>query len=137
MKFIVTLLSVFSICSFAIADIVIIAHKDMPIQSLSQSDIQNIYLGNRQIVNDLRIIPLDHDSESPTRKEFYDDVVEMPKKQVISHWSRLIFTGKGQAPISLMGNNSILDFVRNNPNVIGYIDEEYLTNDVKVLFESN
>ena len=124
------------ISQLASADIVLIAHKKMPINQLSKDDIQNIYLGNRQIINNLRIIPLDQEHDSPTRLTFYALVFNMPHNQIISHWSRLIFTGKGQAPIALAGNNSILDFVRHNPNVIGYIDEKYLTPDVKVLYRS-
>ena len=135
MKYLFSFLLIF--CSQAWADILLIAHKDMPVEKLSRESILDIYLGNQQIVNNLRIIPLDQEHDSPSRIEFYDKVINLPHNQIISHWSRLIFTGKGQAPISLAGNNSILEFVRNNPNVIGYIDEDYLTPDVKILYRSD
>lgn len=128
------LLFVFSHVSMG--EILLIAHKDMPVEKLSKKSIQDIYLGNQQVVNNLRIIPLDQDHDSPTRAEFYDKIIDLPHNQIISHWSRLIFTGKGQAPISLSGNNSIIEFVRHNPNVIGYIDEKYLSSDVKILFRT-
>ena len=135
MKYLITLIL---ICSpFAWSDILIIAHKDTPLSKLDQNAIKNIYLGNQPIINEIRVIPLDQGYDSPTRIQFYEDVIQLPHNQVISHWSRLIFTGKGQSPIALAGNNSIIDFVKNNPNVIGYIDEDYMTDDVKVLFKFN
>jgi ABC-type phosphate transport system substrate-binding protein len=124
------------VSSITTADVVVIAHKDLAISSLSQKDVTGIYLGNRQVINELRIIPLDQAHDSQVRGLFYASVIEMPYNQVISHWSRLIFTGKGQPPMALMGNNSIVEFVRNNPNVIGYVEQEYVTPDVKVLFQA-
>lgn len=124
------------VSSITTADVVVIAHKDLPISSLSQKDVAGIYLGNRQVINELRIIPLDQGHDNSIRDLFYSSVIEMPYNQIISHWSRLIFTGKGQPPMALMGSNSIVEFVRNNPNVIGYVEQEYVTPDVKVLFQA-
>ncbi len=121
-------------CQQANAGIVLIMHKQSAINQLKAETIKELYLGLRQYVQKIRILPLDQDVGERSRQSFYHDLIKKPQSQLISHWSRLIFTGKGQAPVALSSDQSILMFVSNNPNVVGYIDERFLTDDVKVVF---
>ncbi len=118
------------------SDIYVIAHKNSAIQNLNLETLKEIYLGNRQYINELRVLPLDQDSQESTRQQFYQDIIQKPQGQLISHWSRLIFTGKGQAPIALSGDQSIVNFVSNNPNVIGYINKKFISSNVKIIYQS-
>jgi len=118
-------------------DIAIIAHPSANTSNLTQETVRDLYLGNRQYVAQTRFIPLDQDGDSKIRQVFYERLIDKPENQVISHWSRLIFTGKGQAPISLTGDNSIIQFVKNNPNVIGYVDKDFVDETIKVVFVLN
>lgn len=119
-------------CCFG--DIAVIAHPNANTNKLNKASVRDLYLGNRQYVENTRFIPLDQDASSQTRQTFYEQLIDKPENQLISHWSRLIFTGKGQAPISLAGDNSIIQFVQNNPNVIGYVNKKFVDDTVKVVF---
>lgn len=120
-------------CQSAFADLYVIAHKNFAQDNIALPTLKNIYAGDSQYINDLRVIPLDQHIHSENYELFYNHVIDKPMSQIISHWSKLIFTGKGQAPISLSGDMSILDFVKNNPNAIGYIHSDYVTDKVKVI----
>ncbi len=119
----------------AIAGIVMIMHKESPIVEVEEETIKDLYLGSKKYVQDIRILPLDQNNGEISRQKFYQTVIKKPKSQLISHWARLIFTGKGQAPIALFSDESILMFVSSNPNSIGYIDERFLTGEVKVVLK--
>lgn len=119
----------------ALADLAVIAHKNFTTDTLELQQIRSIYSGDSQYVNDIRIIPLDQLVNSENYSNFYSTVMTKPMAQIISHWSKLIFTGKGQAPMSLGGDQSIIKFVKDNPSAIGYVDVASITdqNQIKVL----
>ena len=131
MKLLLLTLLCFSQC--VLADLYLIAHKSFTVDSVDASIVKDIYSGDTQYINDIRIIPLDQDINSENYSRFYGTVVDRPMAQIISHWSKLIFTGKGQAPISLSGDMSIINFVKNSPNAIGYIEPKFISNDVKII----
>jgi ABC-type phosphate transport system substrate-binding protein len=131
MKTILLILICFSQYSFA--DLQVIAHKNFNESSISMQTLRDIYSGDSQSINGIRIIPLDQGFNSQNRALFYDLVLEKPMDQIISHWSKLIFTGKGQAPTSLTGDASILEFVSNNLNAIGYVGSDMPIKNVKII----
>jgi len=96
------------------ADLSIIVHRNFSDNAIELHKLRSIYSGDSQHINDLRVIPLDQQVNSDNYTQFYDAVLNRPMEQIISHWSKLIFTGKGQAPI-------------------GYIDSKYVTDTVKVI----
>lgn len=118
------------------ADIFVIAHKDSVINALTLTELKELYLGNRKFVDKVRVLPLDQAYNEPTRQLFYSQVIKIDQSQLISHWSKLIFTGKGQSPESLLSDQSILDFVSSNPSTIGYIKKEAIDNSVKVIYQA-
>jgi ABC-type phosphate transport system substrate-binding protein len=117
----------------AFADLYVIAHNSFSEDSVNASMLRNIYSGDTQYINDLRIIALDQDTNSENYANFYSNVIDKPMAQIISHWSKLIFTGKGQAPMSLAGDMSVTNFVQNNPNAIGYVDAKSKPENVKII----
>jgi hypothetical protein len=67
------------------------------------------------------------------RNDFYSSIVKKSEAQLKSYWSRLIFTDKGQAPTSLSGDASILEFVSGNLNAIGYVASGMPITNVKII----
>lgn len=135
MKFIL-LLIVSVINASTWAEIYVIAHKQSTINQLNHAQLKEIYLGNRQFIADVRVLPLDQDIQESTRHDFYTQVINIDQSQLISHWSKLIFTGKGQAPKSLLADQSIIDFVSANPNTIGYIKSQSMNDKVKIIYQA-
>jgi hypothetical protein len=52
---------------------------------------------------------------------------------VKAHWSKIIFTGRGQPPRQASTGLEARRMVAENPNAIGYIDPALVDNSVRVL----
>ncbi|MDO9480507.1 MAG: phosphate ABC transporter substrate-binding protein, partial [Hydrogenophaga sp.] len=53
--------------------------------------------------------------------------------QLKAHWSKIIFTGRGQPPIAVPNSIDVKKYVAANPNSMGYIDSTQLDASVRVL----
>ena len=133
----VTLL--YLICAFACtthADIVVITHHSAPIDSLSKSQVRGIFL-KKLLVFPGTSIPtttVDQHKNTIERKIFYEHITNKSPRMMNAYWARYVFTGKSQPPKELQDSQSILDYVSDNINSIGYIDESLITDDVKIVY---
>ncbi len=119
----------------ALADVVVIGNKNMPVSSMSQDEIYRIYLGKTKFLSSgVKVIPVDQQNGSAARDKFYSTVIKKSEPEVKSYWSRVIFTGQGNPPIQESDDAAVKDLVAKNPNCIGYIDKSAVDNSVKVLY---
>ncbi len=117
------------------ADLVVIANKEMPISSLTQDEIYRIYLGKTKFLsNGVKVIPVDQAIGSAAREKFYSTVIKKSDPEVKSYWSRVIFTGQGYPPIQESDDRAVKDLVAKNPNCMGYVDRSVVDSNVKVLY---
>jgi hypothetical protein len=121
--------------SFAHAGAVVVVGASSPIQASSKSDIVKVFLGKKKALPGSVAIPIDQDTGNSARTDFYDNTVKKNDAQLKSYWSRLIFTGKGQAPQVVGNDRDIKSMVANNPNFIGYIEESTVDDTVKVIYK--
>lgn len=115
------------------ADISVIVNKDSNFQNISKEKLKNIYLGNAKFYNGQRILPLDQMREDDDNIDFYRSLFKKPMSQIVSHWSRLIFTGKGQSPIEVTGQQQMLALIKANKNMIGYVDSKLIDDQISVV----
>ncbi len=57
------------------ADLSVIVHRDFSADTIELHNLRNIYSGDSQYINDLRIIPLDQQVNSHNYTHFYDAVI--------------------------------------------------------------
>jgi ABC-type phosphate transport system substrate-binding protein len=116
------------------ADIVVIGNKDIQIKVLTKKQVIDIYMGrNLTFPNGDTALPIDQDKASTTRKLFYHNLVDKTLSEINAYWARLLFSGRTAPPRSVENGSSVIDIIKNNKSVIGYIHIEDLTDDVKVL----
>jgi len=132
---ILTALALTASVSFVQAGAVAVAGASSPIAAASDSDVVKVFLGKKKDLGGVSAIPVDQEEGSAARTDFYSNIVKKSEAQLKSYWSRLIFTGKGQAPQVVGGDADIKSMVANNPNIIGYIDEGAVDGTVKVIFK--
>jgi ABC-type phosphate transport system substrate-binding protein len=119
----------------AMADIVVVAHPSLKDASVSKEDVAKIFLGkSNKLPSGTSVIPIDQENDSPARVAFHDEVTDKNPSQLTAYWSRLVFTGKGQPPKTVMDDEEVKDLVANNPNIIGYIDKASVDGTVKVIY---
>lgn len=125
--------------SSASGELAIIVNSTNEIKQIDVEQVASIFLGkSRELPDGTKVIPLDQLEEDGVRLEFYTKVVKKTLPQLNSYWSRLIFTGRGQPPFAVSGDDEVLEFIASNPNMIGYVDVNTLRtatnlNNVKVL----
>jgi hypothetical protein len=134
-KQLITTLALTASMSMAHAGAVAVAGASSPLAAASSADVVKVFLGKKKNLGGVTAIPVDQDEGTAARGDFYTSIVKKSESQLKSYWSRLIFTGKGQAPQVVGGDGDIKNMVANNPNIIGYIDESQVDTTVKVIFK--
>jgi ABC-type phosphate transport system substrate-binding protein len=67
------------------------------------------------------------------RGDFEKKVLNKSASQIKAYWSKLVFTGKGTPPKEVSSDAEVINLIKSNPNLIGYVDESSVTGDVKVI----
>ncbi len=123
-------------CSAALALTLLahVAHADIVVvmgpggTALTKDQLANIYLGR---TFDLK--PVDLPEGNAIRDQFYKKATDRDPAQVKAVWSRIIFTGKGQAPAVAADAAAVKKAVIADPKGIGYIDKAAVDGSVKVV----
>lgn len=124
-----------SLCpTLAWGEIVVVVSQDNAVEAISRSDLADIYLGRRsQFPDGSPAVPIDQRESSAAYPRFYADYLDQTPTQVRSHWSRLIFTGRGQPPRSVPDGQAMADAVADDPRAVGYMDAERVDNRLRVV----
>jgi len=130
-----TTLALTASMSMAHAGAVVVAGASSPLAAAGSGDMVKVFLGKKKDLGGVSVVPVDQSEGSGARTDFYSNVVKKSEAQLKSYWSRLIFTGKGQAPQVVGGDADVKGMVSANPNLLGYIDESAVDGSVKVLFK--
>lgn len=130
-----TALTLIGCVAFAQAGTVVVVGKSSPIGASNESDVVKAFLGKKKDLGGVSVVPVDQNEGSAARNGFYTNIVKKSEAQLKSYWSRLIFTGKGQAPQVVGGDAEVKGMVATNPNIIGYIDEGAVDGTVKVIYK--
>ena len=134
----IRLIAVLALCTCAaqaLAGSVVVVGASSTIGPTSKSDIIKVFLGKKKALPGASVVPIDQDDGNGVRLDFYKKIVKKTQSQLQSYWSRLIFTGKGQAPQMVGGDEEVKSMVATNPNLIGYIDEASVDASVKVIYK--
>lgn len=122
-----------SACAGA-ADLVVIVSAKSPITSLRADQVAAIFLGqSARFPDGVEALPLDQRIGSPVRDEFYVRVTNKTPALLKAHWSKLVFTGRGQPPGELPDNAAIRRRVADSPDAIGYIERSALDPSVRAV----
>lgn len=130
-----TALTLASFFSMAQAGSVVVVGSSSPIGASNEGDVVKAFLGKKKDLGGVSVVPVDQGEGNAARNDFYANVVKKSEAQLKSYWSRLIFTGKGQAPQVVGGDAEVKNMVATNPNIIGYIDESAVDGSVKVIYK--
>lgn len=118
----------------ASAEVVAVVSARNPVTTLSKNQVVGIFLGKENRFPDgSQAVPIDQVEGSAARDEFYLKFAGKSPAQLKSHWSKIIFTGRGQPPKVVTNSIEMKKFLNENPNAIGYIEQNSVDGSVKVL----
>lgn len=115
------------------AEVLVVVHPSYGTGGATNSDVSKVFLGKSSGLSGGTLIPVDQNEGSATRGEFYKKVTNKDPAQLNAYWSKLIFTGQGQPPKVVGGDDAVIDLVSKNPNMIGYVSGAAGTGKVKVV----
>ncbi|MFK3738796.1 phosphate ABC transporter substrate-binding protein [Massilia sp. TN1-12] len=114
------------------ADLVVIVSARSPVTALRPDQVAAIFLGQSvRFPDGIEAVPLDQRLGSPLRDEFYARVANKTPALLKAHWSKLVFTGRGQPPAEVPDSAAVRRRVADNPEAIGYIDRSALDASVR------
>jgi len=103
---------------------VIIVNKNSTMGSISIDDLQEIYMGNKKLLNGIKIQPCMLNIKSKLSKEFIEDIIKMSPSKFKKYWLKRIFSGYGVGPTSLRSVEEVIKFVSQHEGGIGFIPEQ-------------
>jgi len=126
-----------ALCSIAVnvhSDLVIVVAADSPVTELSKKQVSKIFLGkSRRFPDGSRAVPLNQSEGNAERDTFYQRVSGKSPAQVKAHWSKLIFTGRGQPPKEAADSAAVKYLLTNNGVNIAYLDSSEMDNTIKIV----
>jgi len=118
----------------AMAEVVVVVSPRSALVALSSNQITDIFLGKTsRFPNGQHAVPVDLAEGSAERNEFYRKFADKTPAQIKAHWSKIIFTGRGQPPKEVLHDQGVKKMVAVNPGYIGYIDRSSVDEKVKVV----
>ena len=130
----VAFMALVSAASARADDVVAVVSAKSPVASLSAAQVADIFLGKASRFPDgSPALPIDLQEDSPARERFYAQFTGKSPAQVKAHWSKIIFTGRGQPPMQAASGVQARKMIADNPNAIGYIDQSLVDGSVRVL----
>jgi len=108
------------------ADIVVIANP--AVGPLTKDQVADLFLGKSQALT-----PIDQLEGAPIYADFYKRATGRDAAQVKSTWSRVVFSGKGQAPKQLPDSAAVKKAVAADPKAVGYIEKSAVDATVKTV----
>lgn len=118
----------------ALAEVVVVVSAQNPTETLSRSELRDIYLGRlNRFSNGAAVEPFDQRESSPVYSEFYRYYLEMTPTQIKAHRSKLIFTGRGRPPPLVTNDVAMANTIATSPRAIGYLDSSITDERLRVV----
>ena len=115
-------------------DVVPVVSAKSAVKALNPNQVADIFLGKTSRFPDGSLaVPIDHTEDSPARDRFYSQFTGKSASQVKAHWSKVIFTGRGQPPKQVNGSAEAKKAIADNPNAIGYIEQRLVDDSLRVI----
>ncbi|MCC2956359.1 phosphate ABC transporter substrate-binding protein [Massilia sp. IC2-477] len=116
----------------ASAELVVIVSARNPLPALSGDQVAAIFLGQAgRFPDGLEAVALDQRLGTLERNQFYAQVTGKSPALLKAHWSKMVFTGRGQPPREAADSAAVRRMVADNPSMIGYIDRAALDASVR------
>ncbi|MBT2338416.1 MULTISPECIES: phosphate ABC transporter substrate-binding protein [Pseudomonas] len=120
--------------ALVMADVVVVVSNASPVKALADNQVANIFLGKtNRFPEGGQAVPVDLPEGSAIRDEFYTRFTGKSAAQLKAHWSKIIFTGRGQPPEALSNSEEVKKHLAGHPDGIGYIDAREVDDSVRVL----
>ena len=114
--------------------VVAVVSAKNPVTALSSDQAVDIFLGRASRFPDgSQAVPFDQPEGSAARDQFYSRYAGKSPAQLKAHWSKIIFTGRGQPPKQVANGAELKKRLLDNPAAIGYLEQNLVDSSVHVV----
>ena len=132
----ILLIALFCCTTHAVAQVAVIAHKDVPVESIAKDTLLDFY--TRDVLSwpssDLEIVVCDLRQKGVVKDDFYE-FLGKSSSRMKSLWLKRKLAGEGEPPEFFQTEEALLEYVTNTPGAIGFVHPSRVTSSVKVLIE--
>ena len=116
------------------AEVVTVVSAKSPVTTLSKSQVVDIFLGKAsRFPEGGAAVPIDQAEGALARDEFYLKLAGKSPAQLNAHWSKIIFTGRGQPPKEVANGDAVKRLLLANPAAIGCVDRSLVDGALRVV----
>lgn len=123
--------------AYAESDVVIVANKSLPVDSLTKVELKNIFLGNTVLWNPDLQVNLVTLKNSAAHDQFVQKYTGKTPDQFSRWWKRMLFTGQGTIPICFVSEDAAIEYLEKTSGAIGYVSSLPSTDKVKIIQITN
>src|SRR4030081_1438956 len=107
-------------CAAVADDLYLACHAGV---SLAAADVRDVFLGEKQFYNAIRLVPVDNVAAQPA---FLEKVLKMDAVKYGPTWAKTSFRDGINPPAAMANAGAVLDFVRRTPGGCGYLGADPL-----------
>ncbi len=116
------------------SEVVVVVSRESAVTALTRDQVADLFLGKlSRFPGGAKAVPLDLPEGSPERDAFYAEFAGKSAAQVKAHWSKIIFTGRGQPPPEVADGKTALQRVAGDPAAIAYIQRSLADDSVRIV----
>ena len=108
-------LLVASSTAMAADELYVVCHEGV---SLDAADVRDVFLGEKQFLNAIRLIPVDNLAAQPA---FLEKVLRMNAVRYTNSWVKKSFRYGINPPAAMANDAAVLEFIRHTPGGCGYL----------------
>ena len=97
---------------------------------LPAGDVRDVFLGEKQFLNAIRLVPVDNVAAQPA---FLEKVLKMNGIKYATTWAKKSFRDGINPPAVMANDDAALEFIRRTPGSCGYLGVEPLSGGVTVI----
>jgi len=120
-------------------DIVVVVNKLNPVETLSDKELANIFLGKKSVwsagtpIVTCDLVEPGMDEKNTAMALFAEKFLHKDMVSLKSYWIKMIFSARRRPPLALGHPEDVIRFVSENRGGIGYVYAGQATEEVKVV----
>ena len=125
------MLTITSVCK---AEVWVVTSVESDLSHLSMEQCKRLWLGELEAIDGKRVFVVDQFTTAQERTEFYTLVADMNQNKLRSYWAKKIFSSGLFPPDSKPDDATVIEWIKQENNRIGYINSDSYRPDLKVLY---
>lgn len=115
------------------AEVIIVANKSVPVDTISEDVLKDIFMGITLTWKDSQEIKSVVLQGGSTHEDFTENYLHKTSSQFDIYWKKRMFTGKGTPPHTVQSESDIIDYVASTKGAISYLSEKPTNDNIKII----